>query len=294
MVRSRSLIVAVGGIACIAAAALARPDTAKFTVVVMDPLAAPLSCPCVKGYAQRDYDQLGKYLEGKLGQSVTVAYSDSLTKALKEKTEGKADLIVGKRSVVLADCKTNKLAVTAIAALTGKDGLTTMNGLVVVPKNDPAKTVTDLKGYRIIFGTPDCDEKYAAPLDLLKHHGVPLPAKLETNASCADGATMILELGEKVRGAAVISSYAAPLLEGCGTIQKGDLRVVGTTLPVPFIVAFVADSLPPKDRAAVTDALLKMVEHPPLLVALETQKGFVPEPSAPAAVKASSEKKSSR
>src|SRR5437773_9497664 len=122
MVRSLSLIVAVGGMACIAAAAVARPDTAKFTVVVMDPLAAPLSCPCVKGYAQRDYDQLGKYLEGKLGKSVTVAYSDSLTKALKEKTDGKADLIVGKRSVVLADCKTNKLAVTAIAALTGKDG----------------------------------------------------------------------------------------------------------------------------------------------------------------------------
>ena len=24
-----------------------------------DPLAAPLSCPCVKGYAQRDYDQNG-------------------------------------------------------------------------------------------------------------------------------------------------------------------------------------------------------------------------------------------
>ena len=104
---------------------------------------------------------------------------------------------------------------------------------------------------------------------------------------------MILELGENVRGAAVISSYAAPLLEGCGTIQKGDLRVVGTTLPVPFVVAFTADNLPPKDRAAITDALLKIVGHPPLLIALETQKGFVPEPMADSP-KASAEKKSSR
>src|SRR3954466_7505107 len=81
--------------------------TAPLTVVIMDPLAAPLSCPCVKGYAQRDYDQLGKHLEGKLGRPVTVVYSDSLSKALKDKTDGKADLIIGKRSVVLSDCKAN-------------------------------------------------------------------------------------------------------------------------------------------------------------------------------------------
>jgi ABC-type phosphate/phosphonate transport system substrate-binding protein len=79
----------------------------------------------------------------------------------------------------------------------------------------------------------------------------------------------------------VISSYAAPLLEGCGTIQKGDLRVVGTTVPVPFIDAFVVNTLPEKDRAAIKDALLHLVDHPPLLIALETQKGFVAEPSNP-------------
>ena len=32
-------------------------------MVVMDPLALPLSCPCVKGYAQRNYDKLGEKLE---------------------------------------------------------------------------------------------------------------------------------------------------------------------------------------------------------------------------------------
>ena len=31
-------------------------------VVVMDPLARPLACDCVKGYAQRDYDRLGRFL----------------------------------------------------------------------------------------------------------------------------------------------------------------------------------------------------------------------------------------
>ena len=32
------------------------------SLVVMDPLAAPLSCPCVQGYAQRQYEKLAEYL----------------------------------------------------------------------------------------------------------------------------------------------------------------------------------------------------------------------------------------
>jgi hypothetical protein len=35
-------------------------DPAPLTMIVMDPLAAPLACPCVKGYAQRDYEKLAR------------------------------------------------------------------------------------------------------------------------------------------------------------------------------------------------------------------------------------------
>ena len=53
------LAAAVGGLGWY----LAGPAPANgLVVVVMDPLAAQLACPCVKGYAQRDYDQLGTYL----------------------------------------------------------------------------------------------------------------------------------------------------------------------------------------------------------------------------------------
>ena len=48
------------------------------TLVVMDPLAAPLSCPCVKGYAQRDYTKLGAHLEKALGRPVQVLFGESL------------------------------------------------------------------------------------------------------------------------------------------------------------------------------------------------------------------------
>ena len=192
-----------------------------FVLVVMDPLAKPLSCPCVKGYAQRDYERLAEKLQVSLQRPVKVVFNESLTSALQEEAQGHADLVIGKCSVVEFDARKNKLHATCLAMLTDKEGLTTQTGLIVVPKDDPAKSPADLKDYRIVFGPEECAEKHSAALALLKRHGVDAPAELETSPACSDGACLILEAGPKHRGAAVISSYARPLLEGCGTVEKG-------------------------------------------------------------------------
>ena len=245
------------------------------SLVVMDPLAMPLSCPCVKGYAQRDYDKLAEHLSQKLGRQIHVAYSDSLIAALRDKTEGKADIIIGKHSVVLFDAKKAGREVKHVAMLTGKDGDVTQHGLVVVPAKDPAQSVADLQGYQIIFGPEESDEKHAAALALLKEHGVPPPKKIETRSACDEGATLILEAGPDHRGAAVISSYAKPLLEGCGTVQKGDLRVIGETAKVPFVAAFVSQTLESGLQESIRQELLDVFSEPLLCVALETKYGFV-------------------
>jgi ABC-type phosphate/phosphonate transport system substrate-binding protein len=269
----RCLVLAFLAAASVSSLAPAADDA--LTLVVMDPLAAPLSCPCVKGYAQRDYDKLAEHLASKLGRSVNVAYCDSLVAALKDKTEGKADIIIGKHSVVLFDAKKAGREVKHVAMLTSKEGDVTQHGLIVVPAKDPAKSVADLKGYQIIFGPEESDEKHAAALALLKEHGVPAPDKIETRSACDEGATLILEAGPEHRGAAVISSYAKPLLEGCGTVKKGDLRVIGETAPVPFVAAFVSDSLEGELKASIQKELLGVFSKPLLCVALETKYGFV-------------------
>lgn len=248
----------------------------ELTMLVMDPLAKELSCPCVKGYAQREYNELGKHLSQRLKRSVKVVFSETLVGATKTgKLPDGVDLIIGKRSVVEFDAKVIQATVTPLASLSGKDGITTQYGMIVVPANDPAKKVADLKGYQIYFGPEDCDEKHKAAIALLKENGVAIPAKLETCSACSDGATKILELGADVRAATVISSYAAPLLEGCGTIQKGDLRVVGKTAPVPFVTAFATSRVGEKDQAAIRAILLELIESSKLCEALETQLGFV-------------------
>lgn len=248
------------------------------TMIVMDPLAAALSCDCVKGYAQRDYEKLAKHLEQHIGRPVQVHFAESLTAALERKSQGKADLIIGKHSVVSTQAAQKQLKLEPIASLTGKDGLTTQTGLIVVTAKDTAISAGDLKGYHIIFGSTDCDEKYKAALHLLKDNEValPPPEKHETCASCSDGALAIIEMHKQgKKAAAVISSYAQPLLEGCGTIQKGDLRVVGTTEPVPFITAFINTGLPTSDREAIARGLFKIGENADLCKAMETKNGFI-------------------
>ncbi len=257
------------------AAVDAEPDR-PLSLVVMDPLAAPLSCPCVEGYAQRKYEKLAEYLEQSLGREVTLTFAESLAKALKGGAKGHADLIIGKDSVVRADADKASVAVTPVASLTGKDGSTTQTGLFVVAAEDPARKVGDLKGYRIFFGPADCDEKYRAAIDCLRDQSVPIPEKTETSTACSDGACKVLELGSSVRAAAVISSYAQPLLEGCGTVEKGALRSVGETEPVPFITAFASSTVSAADRQRIAGALLLMGTRPELCVALETLIGFVP------------------
>jgi len=276
MTQTRREFLAVAAGAAAATSVAAGEGTAALTVVVTDPLAAPLSCPCVKGYAQRDYDKLGKYLEGKIGRPVQVHYSETLTNALQKKTDGKADLIIGKDSVVRAEAKANGIAAGHLAALAGKDGATTQTGLIVVAKGDPAVTAGDLKGYRIIFGPEEADEKHGAARLLLGDLGVTVSGKVETCVACSDGATKVIELqkaGEKA--ATVISSYAQPLLEGCGTIKKGDLKVIGETDPVPFVAAFANAALPAAEREAIKAALLAVGTDAALCAALETKSGFV-------------------
>ncbi len=256
-------------------------------MVVMDPLAAPLSCPCVEGYAQRDYTKLAEFLQKQLNRPITIAFSESLTVALKEKTNGRADIVIGKSSVVKHDAKANKRKLIDVGQLTGKDGATTQTGLIVVPNADPAKTVADLKDYRVIFGPVESDEKHAAALALLKSNKVTPPKKIETSPGCDDGCQKILEAGATSRGAAVISSYARPLLEGCGKVKKGDLRVIGETKPVPFIVAFVDDKLTVEAQVEIQMSLLDMTEDTELCAAMETLLGFVrgEEPAAEPAKK---------
>lgn len=249
-------------------------DTGPFVIVVMDPLSKPLSCECVRGYAQRDYDLLARHVGRSLNRRVKIVWFESLVEALAD-TGGQADLIIGKSSVVLFDAKKRNFAVRPIAQLTGQEGEVDQRGLFVVQKDDPARTLADLQGYRILMGSESHEEKSSAAELALQKAGVVLSGQRERFEACSKAASSLMRLPSKTPAAAVISSYAQPLLAGCGAIKKGDLRVVGTTASVPFVTAFIRDDADPATRQKLLESLLSTSKEPKLLQGLETLVGFV-------------------
>jgi outer membrane protein assembly factor BamB len=89
---------------------------------------------------------------------------------------------------------------------------------------------------------------------------------------------------------AVIPGYALPLLEGCGTMQPGTLKVIAKTEAVPFITVFVSDAMPPSTRQKLLACLMAVNKDAKLLKALESRDGFKllgETPSHPSAFRAS-------
>lgn len=249
-------------------------DKDKLVMIVMDPMAAPLACDCVKGLAQRKYEKLAEYLEPHLKQKIEVVWSESLVTAIKDKSDGRADIVIGKDSVVRNDAKRGKLMLSPIASLTDTTGSTKQKGFFVVRSSSPASSLLDIEQFQILFGPEECDEKWSAPRATLKELEIPFAESSKSCSSCSVAAKELLEMSQDAKAAAVISSYAAPLLEGCGTIKKGDLRVIGETAAVPFVSCFANQTLSTEKQLALRSALLEM-KSPEMLEAMETKNGFV-------------------
>jgi outer membrane protein assembly factor BamB/ABC-type phosphate/phosphonate transport system substrate-binding protein len=273
MRRHRIALAAAALAACLASGCTRMVASPRpISIVVMDPLALPLSCECVEGYAQRRYDKLAVYLQDRLRRPVVIAFSENLPDVVRLNGV-RPDLVIGKQSVVLHDAAAIGVKVRPIARLTGQDGRTDFHGLFIVRASDKAKTIKDLAGYRVRFGPKDSDEKHAAALATLKTAHGSVPKKPAVSPGCSSAAVAVVE---NEADAAVISSYALPLLEGCDSIDKGTLRVVGRTGRVPFIVVAAAPSIGPRTERQLLAALLAVGDRADLLKALETKRGFVP------------------
>lgn len=247
----------------------------ELTIGIMDPLAAPLACDCVKGYANRQYLRLAEWLETSLDVKSQVYFSNSLADLKDKKSTVRCDLVIGKFSVVEHQSKAIGQSLKPVASLTDSEGHTTQRGLFAVRSDCAAATLLDLNGAVFYLGSDDCDEKWAAPRQLIEQMEIEMADESKSFASCSEAAKALLELPKETLACAVISSYAAPLLEGCGTIKRGDLKIIGQTDELPFITAFVNDQLPSTVREAIAKALCQPMSSE-LKQLLETEKGFLP------------------
>ena len=249
-----------------------------FVVAVMDPLAKELACACIDGFAQRDYKALAGHLK-KTGDpafaEIELVFAGSLQAAINRSSPKRVDMIIGKDSVVRHELQKAKMPALGIARLTDKEGEVTCTGLIVVAADDPAKSVADLKNHRLVLGPPEYEEKHVAAIQLFEKHGVSVPEKPEFTNNCTEAGFAILENESPQQMAAVVSDHAFILMEGCKTIEKGALRVIGKTEPVPLIGVFVTEALDRKTSERLCHALRAGAgKDSQLLEALESKDGF--------------------
>jgi outer membrane protein assembly factor BamB/ABC-type phosphate/phosphonate transport system substrate-binding protein len=245
----------------------------------MDPLAKELACACVKGFGQRDYRKLAARLEKALGQRVTIDFSDDLAETLAagsgRNVISSQVIVIGDQSLVAHGAKKAGLKSRPVCDLTDVDGNTTLPALFIVRSDDTAKELKDLAGRKVLFGIPDADEKHAAALAALREARAE-PATSMQRDSFGDAALDVLDSPSSPGPVAVVPGYAMRLLEGCGSVKPGSLRVIGKTRAVPFITVFVSDNIPAEKEEKIVVSLLSIKSEPKFLNIMESHDGFIP------------------
>jgi len=242
-------------------------------VVVMDPLAAPLSCACVEGVGQRRYDSWAAAFEKQLQRPVKIVHDEGLSLAL-PRFEHPPHLIIGKQSVVQFDAAKAKMSVSVIARLRDRQGRVSLRGAFLVPTKQAIQSVAELKQRRVALPPVEHAELHSGAIAELKRLGA---SEVQTTVhTSVEAAVFAVDDGDA--DAALTPDYLPPLLEGCGKIERGSMRVVGYTAPEAFVAVFATDQLSPKDQEKLLAGLLSLNQDAKLLALMESQ-GFA-EPSA--------------
>lgn len=245
-------------------------------LVVLDPLAKELACACVKGYGQRDYRKLATKLESDLGQRVSIEFSDDLAESLALAAPGQEVIVIGEQSLVSQVAKRADWKSHAVCALTDPEGNTTLTGSFVVQAGDPAKELKDIGGRKLLFGLAGSDENHAVVQAALRGAGVESPGAREKGKSYSDAALDVLDSSSSPLPVAVIPAYSLRLLEGCGSVKPGELKVIGRTESLPFITVFLGDNIAVEKKQKILNTLLGVKEDAKLLKAMESRDGFKP------------------
>src|SRR5437868_5309289 len=209
-------------------------------------------------------------------QPVSIEFSDDLAESIAGVNSGREVIVVGDQSLVAHGAKKAELKCHPLCELTGLDGSTTLSGSFVARSDDPAKELKDIISRKIFIGLADTDEKHAAALTALRSAGLEPSAKPEQRGSFNEAALDMLDSQLSPPPVAVIPSYALRLLEGCGSVKPGNLKVIGETKPVPFITLFVSDTIPAEKQEKIFKSLLGVKDDPKLLKAMESRDGFKP------------------
>ncbi|HMO63980.1 MAG TPA: PhnD/SsuA/transferrin family substrate-binding protein, partial [Verrucomicrobiota bacterium] len=244
---------------------------APLVLVVADPLSRELACACVPGFGQRDYRRLARHLQGALRRPVAVEFTDDVAASLRRLFGGAAFIGVGERSTAAAAPGRAGRSLRPVGGLTGLGGWATVAAVFVARREDAAARLADLAGRRIYVGLAEADAAQRTLQGALAAAALEPAPQLVARGADAKVGLDVLDSGATPPPVAVLPEYVLRLLEGCGSITPGSLKVIGRTAPQPFITVFVGETAAPEAVARLRQALLDL--DAPLRQALESSEG---------------------
>ncbi|MBX3748387.1 MAG: PQQ-binding-like beta-propeller repeat protein [Verrucomicrobiae bacterium] len=260
-------------------AKLRAPPQKPLLLLVADPLARELACACVPGFGQRDYRRLARHLEDALRCQVAIEFADDVADSLGRLPAGPDLVVIGERSVTASAAANAGRSLQPLAELTGLDGTATVSAVVTARRDDPAASLAELAGRTILVGLSGADAAQSAFAEGLVEAGLnPTPQLVQRGYDAKVGLD-VLDSAATPPPVAVMPEYVLRLLEGCGSITPGSLKVIGRTAPQPFVTVFTDPTMLPERVTNLREALLGLDDT--LRQALESRDGF--RTAAPAA-----------
>lgn len=244
------------------------------TFVVMDPLSKELACACVKGYGQRDYRKLTAYLAQELKRDIAIEFSDDLTETLKAIGADHELVVVGEYSRMLKEAGVARLKIRPLCGLSDPEGDTNIHAVLVAQSKDSVQNLQGITGRKILFALADTEANHKTLQNCLSTVGLTQTPTLEKRSQYTDAALDVLDSTEPNPPVALVPSYAMRLLQGCGSIKPGELKVIGKTDSFPFITLFVNERLDQTMEAKLEQALLSVGKDAKLLELMESKDGF--------------------
>ena len=193
------------------------------------------------------YSVLSKYLSSRINKKVEVVIVENVDKVFELFKRKEAHLAVG-CSVVYFELK-RKFNVEAVAVMK-INGKSVENGILVVKKNSPIKTIEDVKGKKITLGSPICMSNCVMPLYMLAQAGITQEDVINIWSSGTDkGAILAVLIG--------IADVAGIKEESLKNYQD-QLRVISKSPSFPRHIIMVSKTLDKKIYKDLEEAIFSI------------------------------------
>ncbi len=249
------VLVAAAVLAGVAHSAIYRPKPLKISVGVNDVYCKQTACSCVHDIANREYADFAELLKKRAGIELDLHYFIEPYDLQKAFAAGELDAFLCKPWPLVRQKDGRGKQLERIADLQDPDRNPYLWGIVIVPKDSPVQSLSDLKGLRIATGREDAFEKHQGVQALLAEVGV-APAQVVEKASCIE--CLDLLLSGKVDAAAV-SNYALSADCGVDIADPDDFRIVAETRKIP-LTSFMVDTsrVSAGDASRLKEALISL------------------------------------